>query len=69
MVLSVTFNTDGKRLASGSMDGTVKIWNLESGTQIRELRGHSDWVYSVVYSPDGKILASGSRDYTIMIWK
>ena len=55
-------------MASGSADKTIKIWNLESGAQIKELKGHSDNVYSVAFSPDGKILASGSGDNTIKIW-
>ena len=55
-------------MASGSVDKTLKIWNLESGAQIKELKGHSNDVISVAFSPDGKILASGSGDNTIKIW-
>ena len=55
-------------MASGSDDKTIKLWNLESGAQIKELKGHSYYVYSVTFSLDGKTLVSGSWDKTIKIW-
>ncbi|MFN6527559.1 serine/threonine-protein kinase [Nostoc sp. ChiSLP03a] len=66
---SVAISPDGKTLASGSNDNTIKLWNLATGEQIRTLTGHSDWVISVAFSPDGNTLASGSRgDTTIILW-
>ncbi len=59
-VLSVAFSPDGKTLASGSFDSTVKLWDVQTGQQIRSLEGHTDIVPSVAFSPDGKTLASGS---------
>ncbi|MGK7873463.1 MAG: toll/interleukin-1 receptor domain-containing protein, partial [Xenococcaceae cyanobacterium] len=67
-VNSVSFSPDGKTLASGSADKTIKLWNLETGRKIRTLFGHDDWVRSVSFSPDGKTLASGSEDKTIKLW-
>ncbi|MDZ8228017.1 MAG: ribosome assembly protein 4, partial [Nostoc sp. ChiVER01] len=59
---------DGKTLASGSDDRTIKLWDISTGKAIKTLTGHSSWVYSVVFSPDGKTLASGSGDKTIKLW-
>ncbi len=67
-VNSVSFSPDGKTLASGSADKTIKLWNLETGTEIRALKGHDNYVVSVSFSPDGKTLASGSTDKTIKLW-
>jgi WD40 repeat protein len=66
-VLSVAYSPDSRRLASGSNDRTVKIWDAETGALIRTLR-HSERVLSVAYSPDSRRLASGSSDNTIKIW-
>ncbi|MBI2264491.1 MAG: protein kinase [Armatimonadetes bacterium] len=67
-VLSVSFSPNGKKLASGSRDGTVIIWDVAGGSAEKTFMGHTDGVSSVSFSPDGKRLASGSDDKTVIIW-
>jgi WD40 repeat protein len=65
----VTFSPDGRRLASAGEDWTVKIWDAATGSEIRNLRGHTDRVSGVTFSPDGRRLASASYDKTVKIWE
>ena len=65
---SVSFSPDGKTLAFGCGDNTIKLWDVASGKQLPPLIGHSSGVNSVSFSPDGKTLASGSGDSTIKLW-
>ena len=67
-ISSVVFSPDGKILASGSYDNTVKLWDVATGASLSTLEGHEYVVYSVAFSPDGKTLASGSSDRTIKLW-
>jgi WD40 repeat protein/serine/threonine protein kinase len=68
VVGSVAFSSDGSRLASGSGDQTIMVWDTASGQKLRTLTGHVGEVWSVAFSPDGSRLASASWDQTVRIW-
>lgn len=68
-VSSLAFSPDGKTLASGSDDMTIRLWEVASGNSLHVLQGHADAVLSAAFSPDGKTLASGSDDKTIRLWE
>lgn len=65
--LSVTFSADGARVAIGSGDRTVRVFNVTSGKSERVLKLHADWVQGVAFSPDGLHLLTGSRDRTARV--
>ncbi len=65
--LSCCAKNSERKLASGSDDKTVRLWNLNDG-QCLNLRGHKGLVISVAFSPNGQTLASGSEDQTVKIW-
>jgi len=64
----VVFSRDGSKLASGSHDRTMRIWNVTTGKVEQMLEGHSDPVMSVAFSRDGSKLASRSDDRTVRVW-
>jgi WD40 repeat protein len=69
-VNSISLTPEGTHLASGSFDGTVRIWEVATGQQVRVLNGHSGiCVKHVEWSPDGKYIVSGDFNSTSCVWK
>ncbi|HEX8737216.1 MAG TPA: caspase family protein [Pyrinomonadaceae bacterium] len=68
LVNTVAFSRDGKMMASGGGDNTVRLWNVETGWQIKSLEGHTNYILALAFSPDGKTLASGGFDASIRLW-
>ena len=68
MVWALTLSPDGQTLASGSWDGTVKLWEVASGT-LRWVGRHASHINRIVFSSDGYLLASSGNDATVRVWE
>jgi WD40 repeat protein len=64
----VAFSPDGKTLAIGNSNGRLKLWETETGQEVRELGGHLTFVSGLSFSPNGRFLASSSFDLQVKIW-
>lgn len=67
-VQDVAISSDGQFALSGSWDGTLRLWDLNSGNTTRRFVGHTKDVLSVAFSADNRQIVSGSRDKTINLW-
>lgn len=62
------FAPDGRWLASGSADNSIRLWEVDSGLELRALFGHQNWIRALAVSSNGELLASGSNDRTVKVW-
>ena len=67
-VISVAFSGDGRHLASGSGDTTVRFWDITTETPLHTCSGHKHWVLCIAWAPNGLRLASGDKSGLICVW-
>jgi len=70
VIESLAYTPDGRLLASGNSfeNGHIRLWDVQTGEQLRELVGHENGVTSMAFSPDGYLLVSGSYDGVVHVW-
>src|SRR5262249_40851586 len=66
---TVAFSAEGRRLATGSNDRAIRIWDAATGQELLVLKGHVWGIHSVCFSPDGKRVASVAGDKTLRVWE
>jgi WD40 repeat protein len=66
--MCVAVTPDGRMMATGSKDNTLRLWEVASGTERRRISAHESPVFSVDFSPDGRLLASASNDAPVCLW-
>lgn len=64
----LAFSPNGKHVVSGSEDGMIQLWHVDTRTEVKRFIGHIDWVYSVAFSGDGRHVLSASEDDTNRQW-
>ncbi len=67
-MVAVAFSADGRRLVSGGVDRTVRLWDVEAGKELRPAGGHQGTVTALAPSPDGRVLATASEDGSVLLW-
>ncbi len=68
-VISVALSPDGRQALSGSHDGTMRLWDVESGHEKRRFKDFGGWVEAVAFSPDGRQALSSCADLTLRLWE
>ena len=67
-MFGAAFSSDGKYVLTSGADGTARLWDVATGTEVRRFTGHTNMVRDVAFSPDGKYILTASHDTTARLW-
>ncbi|MBM4067594.1 MAG: hypothetical protein FJ271_01425 [Planctomycetes bacterium] len=68
VLYAVAISPDGRKVAFGGADNSVRIWDVASGRELRKLDGHTGRVWAIAFAPDGRRLASAGFDNQVLLW-
>ena len=68
VISAIAFSPDGRTLATGSFDHSIRLWDFEKRERVATLHGHLTEVWALAFSPDGNTLASGGKDGAVKLW-
>jgi WD40 repeat protein len=68
-ITSIAFSSDNKLVASGSYDLTIRLWNVDTGKQIKKIEGHKTTIFNLLFTNTDQTLISASADCTIRFWQ
>jgi WD40 repeat protein len=69
MVTGIAVTPDEQRIVTGSVDGTVRLWDADNGRELLTLNPHTGPIWSVAVTPDGQTLVAGAHDGVVTIWE
>jgi WD40 repeat protein len=64
----VAYAPDGKSIATGGADQTMRLWETATGKELTSLKGRVGAVHAVAYSPDGRVIARGTENKLVQVW-
>jgi WD40 repeat protein len=67
-VSCLVLTPDGSRLVSGSGDGSLRVWDINTAEERYKLRGHTSAITALAITPDGRTIVSGSIDHSVRSW-
>ncbi len=67
-ILDTAYSPDGKYIVSSGYDDVARLWDAQSGKELRVFEGHKDDIRSLAFSPDGRQVITGSADFTVRLW-
>lgn len=68
-VTAVAYSADGRLLASAGADSVTRVWDAQTGTELRGFRGHTDWVTAAAFAPDGRAVISAGADKAVRVFE
>jgi WD40 repeat protein len=66
--VALAYSPDGRALVARGPDRSIRVWDVDAGKEVSQLKGHEGRVETLAFAPDGKTIASGSTDTTILLW-